>query len=240
MTHDREAAILNHRLGEKLRTVLQEFGGYVAGGAVTSIFRSRPIQDFDLFFRDADSLKPALGRLRELADDGSKIIETDAAISVTIDAKRVQGVRATSGDPQHVIQSFDFTICQAAFVPDYTFIFGPRFMQHLAQRRLVFNLKAEYPICSLFRARKFIKRGFDFPGIEAIKLGLSIQKLQISTYSDLKKQLMGIDTLFLAELTRRLEEEGAKQYDLAEFLDMLYPYIQELESLTGYEGTEEM
>lgn len=62
-----------------------------------------------------------------------------------------------------------------------------------------------------------------------IKFGLVIQQVRIETYADLRRQLMGIDTAFLAELTDRFmpgKEEAAQAYDFDEFMGMLETFVE--------------
>ena len=236
MKYSRELVYLKDQAGKKILSLMKEHGAFIAGGAITSIFGSSRINDFDLFFPDETKLNEAIGS--ELVKDArkdQKTVETDSALSLIVDKHRLQLIKAVFGTPKEVIDSFDFTICKGAFHLKDGFIFGDDFFQHLAQRRLVFNIKAGFPICSLYRARKFIKRGFSLSGIEAIKLGLSIQSLKIETYKDLRKQLMGIDTLFLKELTDSLKGQEEKEYDLNEFLATLDLWLEKLDTITGME-----
>lgn len=229
MRFEREATYLYQAIPKSVRLLMQQRGAFIAGGAVTSVFSSAVINDFDVFFPTSESLNEALKQVSR--DDHT--IETESALSVRIDEKRVQFIKAVTGAPDAVIGKFDFTICQGAFLPDQSFILGECFLQHLSQRRLVFNLAAEFPICSLYRTRKFIGRGFQFSGIEAIKLGLSIQKLKIDTYADLKKQLLGIDTSFLKELTDSLDSKAQLKYDLNEFQTLFEEQLRSMDAMTG-------
>ena len=228
MKYQREAAFLKDQMGESVRAILAETGGFIAGGAITSAFSAAPVNDFDVFFQTQQALDQAIAAIPQ--DD--KTVITDSAVSVVIDKHRVQLIKCVVRPMPEVINGFDFTICQGAFNLEQ-FIFGEDFFRHLAQRRLVFNMAAEFPICSLYRARKFIKRGFHFSGIEAIKLGLRIQALEIETYADLRKQLMGIDTLFLKELTDAIAGQQEKKYDMGEFLETLNVWLEKLDALTG-------
>lgn len=218
-----------------MTSLMLKFDAFIAGGAVTSAFSSTRINDFDLFFQNKTSLDAAIAEVP--MDD--KTVVTDSALSVILDGHRVQFIKVVTGTPEEVIDTFDFTVCQAAYSWRQGFMFGREFMKHLAQRRLVFNIAAKYPICSLYRARKFIRRGFHFSGIEAIKLGLRIQALEIETYKQLREQLMGIDTLFLKDLTDSLKGQDEKKYDMNEFFETLEAWLYKLDAMTGNEETPE-
>jgi len=89
------------------------------------------------------------------------------------------------------------------------------------------RIKASFPISSLFRLRKFLKKEYKISGCEIIKLGLSIEKLKIDTYVKLIEQLMGIDIAFLKDLidTMNTCEFNNKTYDFDEFLKMIDVHI---------------
>lgn len=233
--YGRETAFIRDQAGPYVMSLMKDFGAFVAGGAVTSAFSSSRINDFDVFFPSGISLNQAL----RVAPRDDKTIETDSALSLISNGHRVQLIKVITGTPYQVIETFDFTICQAAFHlydDGYLgFFFGKDFLQHLAQRRLVFNVAAEYPICSLYRVAKFIKRGFHFSGIDAIKLALKIQALEIDDYKVLRRHLMGIDTLFLKDLTDSLKGQDEKKYDLNEFLATLDVWLDKLNAITGQE-----
>lgn len=231
MAYSRESAILRDQAGETVLGLIEKHGAFIAGGAVTSIFSSEKINDFDIFFQSQESLDRAIG---ELANEDKELLTTESAVSLFVDGHRVQLVKAITGTPWQVLEKFDFTICQAAW-DGKQFYFAPDFMQHLSQRRIVYNINSEYPICSLYRARKFIKRGFHFSGIDAIKLGLRIQSLQINDCGELRRQLMGIDTLFLKELTDSLKGKEQKKYEFNDFLATLEPYLEKLDRIIGSE-----
>lgn len=229
MRFEREAFYLSHAIPKAVLAMMSTHGAFIAGGAVTSTFSSAVINDFDVFFPSVESLGAGLMGIAR----NEKTVETESALSVIVDGKRVQYIKAVTGNPREVIGRFDFTICQAAFLADRTFHLGEYFLQHLAQRRLVFNLAAEFPICSLYRTRKFIGRGFTFSGVEAIKLGLSIQKLKIENYGDLKKQLLGIDTSFLKKLTDSLDSKTEMKYELNEFEALFAEHLRMIDVMTG-------
>jgi hypothetical protein len=234
MSYNREAGFLKDEAGPFVLSLMKEYSACIAGGALTSAFSSSRINDFDVFFPSPYTLEQAI----RIAPRDDKTIETDSALSIISEGHRVQLIKVLTGSPEQVIDSFDFTICQAAFQfkPNETgFWFGKGFFPHLAQRRLVFNVSAEYPVCSLFRVAKYLKRGFHFSGIEAIKLGLRIQALEIEDYKELRRQLMGIDTLFLKDLTDSLKGQDEKKYELNEFLATMEVWLDKLNTLTGQE-----
>jgi hypothetical protein len=206
---------------------------YLAGGAVTSVFSGRKINDLDLFFRTEEDLK-ALQKIIE--GEGKERIYaefvTKNAVSYRIKKELVQLVRCTFAQPRDMLGTFDFTICMASYNPRHhaenDFIFDPLFMPDLAARVLRYN-PGPYPIASLWRMKKFLLRGFNLPAVESIKLALAINNLNLDTYEALKNQLEGIDTSFLKDVTDQLMNKGAETYDFHRAIDFMNEILSRIE-----------
>jgi hypothetical protein len=238
MNNKREAEILRKLMGPRFESAISSFNGFIAGGAVRSVFSSDHVADLDVFFDTRTDFDNCIAAL----DDGEHsptFTFTDSAathISNGTDAAdiprmRYQLICAEFGTPKQIIQKFDFTMCMGAFdVATGEFILDELFLKHVAQKRLCYNSNGVYPICSLWRAAKFIKRGWRLPGIEAIKLALAINNLGMKDYKDLRTQLMGIDTIFLAELTDSLKHKAEARYDFGEAIEFIAGFMDEDES----------
>ena len=195
---------------------------FIAGGALTSVFMNTTISDLDIFFHDQkafDEFKRCQGRDKPIfANKKYFICQTDCAESYNINGIRVQLIKKLYGQPCDVIDHFDYTICMGAYIPADSKIFlGQNFLYHLSGKELHYNI-GKYPLASLWRARKYIEKGFKFPAIELIKLALTINNLNIKNYIDLEEQLEGIDTLFLKDLTDALLKKGDKEFEIGEAL----------------------
>ena len=195
---------------------------FIAGGALTSVFLNTTVTDLDIFFYNQkafDEFKRSQGRDKPIfANKKYFVCQTDCAESYCINDIRIQLIKKVCGDPYDVIFRFDYTICMAAYLPKLNkIILGDNFLYHLAGKELHYNI-GKYPLASLWRAKKYIAKGFKFPAMEAIKLALTINNLNIKDYKGLKEQLEGIDTLFLRELTDALLKQGKKEFEFKEAL----------------------
>ena len=85
----REASFVMEQAGPYVVSLLDDFGAFIAGGAITSAFSSSRINDFDVFFPYQDSLDKALF----VAPRDDKIIETDSALSLISEGHRVQLIK---------------------------------------------------------------------------------------------------------------------------------------------------
>lgn len=200
----------------------------VAGGAITSVFSNQPINDLDFFFQsetDFGLARQALG----LAGMAPAFV-SNAAVSYKEKGTRFQLISKIYGTPEQIIKRFDFTISMAALEvtdEEQEFVMHPYFLEHLAGRLLVFDRDAQYPIASLWRAVKFVKRGYHLPAMEILKMVLRCRELQLSTYNDVADQLDGVDAIYLKELTDSLRAQGGELMDEQELLGIVQGSLQE-------------
>lgn len=157
------------------------------------------------------------------------MFSTDNANSWIVNDCKVQLIRYEKffGSPDQIWHYFDFTVCMGAysfklanepFGSFNPFIFHDDFLAHNAERRIVFQASTEYPISSLIRVQKYLRYGYKINSLELIKIALTINSLQLSDYRAIKKQLMGIDTLFLKPLTDWLDKRSDEAFDLVTFM----------------------
>lgn len=245
---------------------MSENHALIAGGAVTSVFSETPISDYDVYFYNTSDLNSFLEYLRTLESKlGEKIkVKTvnsslnavtfevtsmnwgsetdDNKILLQVIQKCTVGDYATQSDynPVPLLESFDFTICMAALdIQSEQFILYKDFLTHLCARRLVFNTKVmKYPICSLHRMLKYIKKGFNISGVEVIKIAIAINQVNMSTWEDFRNQLMGMDTAVFEPLTTAMIEEKGENapIDFGELFQGIEDYMKGHDNGYGFEG----
>ena len=199
---------------------------FIAGGACRAAFAGEQISDLDIYFKNGESFTKFKAKIEEYY---KPLFTSDNAISYETDNKlKFQLIKKIFDYPENVMAQFDFTICMCSYTPALDLIqMHDNFMEHVAGRMLVFNPDAKYPINSLFRAHKFIKKGYKISAIEWIKLGLKCNQLNLLNYAVLKEQLEGIDTVFLKNFTDNLKDKAEKEYDFNEFMGMMDEYLND-------------
>lgn len=251
MNTQRESYLLRKYLGEESIKGLRHCNAIIAGGAITALFTGQKIRDWDIYFRSKEDCANAV---TWFGVNGTLANQTDTSMSYKLgkQEKPYQLIVMPDlfGDPTTIFTYYDFTVCMGAYQffadpakqSDEGFVFGNDFLKHIGQRRLVFHTGTMFPICSMLRVMKYIKRGFFITGMELLKIGLAIHSLKIETYKDLRRQLQGIDTAFLADLTNQMKEGeplGVKKYIVEEFMAMMEEFVsQRYEHLSTAEGDE--
>lgn len=152
------------KLPYKLRKTMKENELYIGGGFIRACIANEKPADIDLFMPEKELCK-------ELAEDlnkGSKLIITDNAITVRDYKPVLQFVtRWIFQDPYEIINSFDFTICQAVIWWDHyclkwKSLRSTDFYQDLAAKRLVYIAPKRHEDAggSLLRVLKYYQKGY--------------------------------------------------------------------------------
>ena len=78
------------------------------------------------------------------------------------------------------------------------------------QSRTLYYEGSLYPVCSLFRCRKFIKRGWSISAGEMLKIVLQISEIDLTITSILREQLTGVDALYFNQLISAIKQKEAQ------------------------------
>lgn len=170
------------RIPKDVRTLLEKNSSrlFLAGGFIRDTIGGMPVKDVDLLGADKHLLEESANELyhqRNImqSDSHVKLHVTDNAITLLSPPRAaVQFItRWTFGHAEPLLESLDFTICQAAIWMEggqWRSMCSEGFYPDLAARRLVYTYpqREEEAGGSLMRVRKFLGRGWN---IQADSLG---------------------------------------------------------------------
>lgn len=209
---------LKNYLGEALVEMLKKYNMIVAGGAVTSIFTNRDINDIDIYARSEEDL---IGFLEDFWDYKSVVISsTRKATQFKYGELVVQLIHFNYFDePSKIFDSFDFTVCMAAYdFKDNKFYFHDDFMKHNSQKIIRFNSNTAYPIVSALRVKKYEEKGYKISKAEFVRIVMTCMTLNITTYEELMEHLGGMYGVDLSKVFKELEGE---EFDLHKAIEIL-------------------
>lgn len=234
-------------LPEELRLLIEKYNVIIAGGALTSIFAGTEIKDYDLYPPNKcvynEFIKELVDKIKTHTNrtDYKIICSSPNAVTYKFAGKVVQVIKkycdigslvyTANLTVEEVVETFDFTTCMCALdLNSKIFVMHKNFIQDTCRRSLIFNSNTVYPICSLYRVTKYIRKGFTISGGELIKLALSINNLEMNSYQDLKEQLLGIDTYEFIEITDALIERKGKNapIDFSEVMELVNRKLTDL------------
>jgi len=147
------------------------------------------------------------------------IFLTSNAITLSND---VQLILRFYGEPEDIHKNFDYVHCTNYYVSwNKELITRPRALECLLAKELIYG-GSLYPICSVIRMKKFLKRGWSITAGEIFKMVWQISKLNLNSPEELSEQLLGVDVSYfyqLIELLKKAEKEN---------IDIDYAYICKL------------
>ncbi len=116
----------------------------------------------------------------------------------------VQLVTRFYGSPEEIHDNFDFIHAMCWFDLYNNELHTPIQALRSMQSMSLYYVGSLYPVCSLFRLRKFIKRGWKVSAGEILKIALQISDIDLSDPKVLKEQLVGVDALYFNMLITAL------------------------------------
>lgn len=120
---------------------------------------------------------------------------------------KVQLVIRFYGAPEDIHENYDFVHCTNYWTScDGKLVLHPAALECLLSRELRYN-GSRYPVCSLFRLRKFIERGWSVNAGQILKMAMQVSQLDLEDANVLEDQLIGVDAAYFTEIVNKLREK---------------------------------
>ena len=115
-------------------------------------------------------------------------------------SNNIQIVLRFFGEPEDIHKNYDFVHYTNYWTSeDNELYLRPEALEALLSKTLVYQ-GSRYPLCSLFRIRKFIRRGWRINAGQILKIALQISELDLYDYQTLEEQSVGVDLSYFAEV----------------------------------------
>lgn len=126
---------------------------------------------------------------------------SDNAITLS---NKVQIVLRFVGEPEVIHKNYDFAHCKNYF--DFakdTLHLDQLALECLLSKTLRYT-GSLYPLCSVFRAKKFIERGWRVSAGELLKICYQVSTIDFNNAEQLREQLVGVDALYFHSLMGKI------------------------------------
>ncbi len=138
---------------------------------------------------------------------------------------KVQVVLRFYGEADEIHKNYDYVHCT-----NYWQSWDGKLQLHADALECILNRElryvgSKYPVCSVFRLRKFIERGWRVNAGQILKACLQISQLDLTNARVLEDQLTGVDAAYFNEVIRlcqkRMEETQSDRIDYAYLIELI-------------------
>jgi len=175
---------------------------------------------------DVEEALEDIGALGADDDDGKAkyrpVFMSTNAITLS---HKVQIVLRFFGDADKIHENYDYVHCTNYWTSKSgELTLRQPALESLLARDLRY-VGSKYPICSVIRLRKFIKRGWTVNAGQILKMMMQISELDLSSHDVLQDQLTGVDAAYFVQLVSKVREKDPDKVDaayLVEVIDRLF------------------
>ena len=126
-----------------------------------------------------------------------------------------------------VHENYDFVHATNYWTYETGTVLNQRALESILNKEL-FYIGSKYPICSLVRTRKFIKRGWQINAGQYVKISFQISKLDLENIYVLEDQLVGVDSIYFLNFINALKTKHIKNNDFVLTQDYLTTVIDKI------------
>ena len=124
---------------------------------------------------------------------------TTNAITLTND---IQLVLRFYGEPEEIHKYYDFVHATNYWTSkDNRLVLNPKALECILTKELLYN-GSKYPLCSIIRTKKFVRRGWTINAGQYLKMALQLNELDLLDPVVLEEQLTGVDSAYFSMFIR--------------------------------------
>ena len=122
-----------------------------------------------------------------------------SANAITL-SNKVQLVLRFYGNPEEIHKNYDFVHCTNYWTAkDNKLVLNQLALESLLSRQLQY-MGSLYPVCSIIRARKFLKQGWHINAGQYLKMCFQVSELDLTDIEVLEEQLTGVDAAYFFQV----------------------------------------
>lgn len=140
-------------------------------------------------------------------------------------SQKIQIVIRFYGDPDNIHQHYDYIHCTNYWLSKTREL---TLKQPALEALLAKELRyvgSKYPLASIIRLRKFIKRGWTVNAGQILKMGFQLSQLDLTNIAVLEDQLTGVDVAYFNQLIDALAKHAEKEKEEGREFKVEYSYI---------------
>lgn len=154
-----------------------------------------------LFFEGRDGGK----RIEDIPKDSPQYLPTYFSPNAISLSNKIQIVLRFHGNAEEIHETFDFIHATNYFTYAEGLVTNKEALESIICKQLKYQ-GSLYPLTSIIRMKKFIKRGWNINAGEILKIMFQISELDLHDYNVLEEQLIGVDVAYFGMLIKILRD----------------------------------
>ncbi|RKJ64901.1 hypothetical protein [Roseburia sp. 1XD42-69] len=138
---------------------------------------------------------------------------------------KIQIVTRFYGEVADIHKNYDFAHCTCAWSSWDNEVFLPVKALECIINKELYYVGSKYPLCSIIRTKKYIKRGYSINAGQYVKMCMQLNEVDLKDVKVLEEQLTGVDTTYfqmmIDELQKHKEESGCGSVDITYAMELI-------------------
>lgn len=136
-------------------------------------------------------------------------------------SNKMQLILRFVGEADKIHENFDFVHCTNYWTSwNSELVLRQPALESLLARELRY-VGSRYPICSLIRLRKFIKRNWTINAGQILKMAMQVSQLDLENVAVLRDQLTGVDVAYFNQVIYLLKENNPEKVNYAYLIEII-------------------
>lgn len=199
------------KMGDDIEVIVSE------DNRVSCFKKSRGVSGNSVEFDDDGEMKINKSDL----PDFTPVFISSNAITLSSD---IQIVLRFYGNPKEIHDNYDFCHCMNYWHSKDGIVLNQDSLECILSKTLVYK-GSKYPLASIIRSRKFIKRGWHISAGEYLKMCLQLHEIDLMDIATLSDQLTGVDVTYFNNVISAIKESNQEKITasyLCEIINRIY------------------
>jgi hypothetical protein len=156
-------------------------------------------------------------------EEGKYVVKYFSPNAISL-SDNVQIVIRFHGTPEEIHKTFDYIHATNYFTFEQGVVTNIAALESIITKQLKYQ-GSQYPVTSIIRMKKFIKRDWNISAGEILKMCFQVSQLDLSNPDTLEEQLIGVDVAYfgkLIEILRGVEKENITSNYLNAIIDRVF------------------
>jgi len=193
-------------------------------------FESRPAEEGENY---VNNLVESLTEKEDVINNATEAVEVVkeryrpvflSANAITL-SDNVQLIIRFYGNPEEIHDNYDYVHCTNYWSSkERKVTLKQEALESLLSKELQY-IGSKYPLASVIRTRKFLKRGWTINAGQYLKMAFQISKLDLTNLDTLEDQLIGVDVAYFMELIDGLKNHAERKKEEGQEFKLDYGYL---------------